>query len=264
MKSVEKYSLILTNKNYSKRTIEVYSHYLEIALVEIGKNPYHLTTKDIKAYLLKYKYTSLSQQNQIISSLKLFAKYILGKKNMSLCKIERPRKQKRLPKITDADHLAKKIRSIPNLKHKAILALGLSCGLRVSEVINLKWEHLDRKLNILSVINGKGGKDRNVKFTNSMIQILESYYRESKSKEYVFNGQNSLQYSNSSIQKIFKKYISEKESYHFLRHAYGTFAIDNGVPLPVLQKTMGHSSSKTTEIYLHLSNKSLLQMETAI
>jgi len=264
MKSVEKYILILTNKNYSKRTIEVYSHYLKMALKHIRKNPYHLTAKDIESYLLHYKYTSTSQQNQIIGSLKLFTKYILGKKDIHLSKIERPRKQKKLPRITDAEQLAKKIHAIPNLKHKAILALGLSCGLRISEVVNLKWEHLDRKEKTLSVINGKGGKDRNVKLTDDMIQILKSYYWEYKSKEYVFNGQNKLKYSTSSIQNIFKKHISKNESYHWLRHNYGTFAVDNGTPLPVLQKTMGHSSSKTTAIYLHLSNKSLNQMKTAI
>jgi integrase/recombinase XerD len=265
MKVLENFKKSLRFKNYSERTIEVYSCYLEKFIKEQNiKDPYQVATKQIERYLLNRNYSSTSQQNQIIGSLKLFAKYILRKKDIHLSKIERPRKQKKLPKITDAEQLAKKINAVPNLKHKAILALGLSCGLRISEVVNLKWEHLDSKEKTLSVINGKGGKDRNVRLTDGMIQILKSYYLEYRSKEYVFNGQKKLKYSTSSIQNIFKKYISKNESFHFLRHSYGTFAVDSGTPLPVLQKTMGHNSSKTTEIYLHLSNKSLNQIKTAI
>ena len=80
----------------------------------------------------------------------------------------------------------------------------------------------------------------------------------------MFNGQNKLKYSASSIQKLMKHYIGESTSFHTLRHSFSTFAIDNGTPLPVLQKTLGHSSSKTTELYLHLSNKSLNQLRTVI
>lgn len=150
MKVVEIYIKNLTNKNYSQRTIETYSCYLEKFLKEISKNPYHITTKEIEGYLLNKEYSSISQQNQIIGSLKLFAEYILRKKQIHLSKIKRPRKEKKLPIVIDAELLASKIRSIDNLKHRAILTLGLSCGLRVSEVINLKWSHLDKKRNTLT------------------------------------------------------------------------------------------------------------------
>lgn len=264
MKSVEKFSKILTNKGYSERTIQTYVHYLEKALIEIGKNPYHVTLKDIENYLLNFNYTSTSQQNQIIGSLKLFAKYILGKKDVHLSKIERPRKEKKLPRIIDAEILAEKINSIDNLKHKSILALGLSCGLRISEVINLEWGHLDREEGILNVISGKGKKDRIVHLNDNMIQLLTEYWKEFKSEEYVFNGQFKSQYSASSIQNIVKKYIHPKASFHLLRHSFGTFAIDSGVPLPVLQDAMGHESGKTTSIYIHISKKSVKQMKQAI
>ena len=265
MKVLKNYQKKLRFKNYSERTIETYVCYLDKFLKEENtKDPHQVTTNQIVSYLENKTYSSSSQQNQIIGSLKLFAKCILGKKEIHLSKIERPRKEKKLPRIIDAEILAEKIKFIPNLKHKSILALGLSCGLRISEVVNLKWEHLDRKEGILKVVNGKGKKDRNVDLNENMIRLLTEYWKEFKSKEYVFNGQFRNQYSTSSIQNIVKKYIHPKASFHLLRHSFGTFAIDSGVPLPILSDAMGHESGKTTETYIHLSKKSIKQMKQAI
>lgn len=264
MKIVEKYIKKLTNKNYSKRTIDTYTHYLEKFLNELKKNPYHISTKDIEYYLLYKKYSSISQQNQIIGSLKLYAKYILNKKDVHLNKIERPRKEKKLPKIIDADLLASKIIKVDNLKHKAILTLGLSCGLRISEVINLKWKHLDRERNVLNIIKGKGKKDRITILNDNLIKLLEDYWKEYKSKEYVFNGQFSNQYSQSSIQRLVKKYIHKKASFHLLRHSFATYALDNGTGIKPLADILGHNNTKTTEIYHHTSTKTLIKVKQAI
>lgn len=263
-KIVEIYIKNLTNKNYSKRTIETYVCYLEKFLQEINKNPYHITTKEIESYLLNKKYSSVSQQNQIIGSVKLFAKFILNKKDVHLQKIERPRKEKKLPKIIDAELLASKINQVQNLKHKAILTLGLSCGLRISEVINLKWLDLDRQRNILNVISGKGRKDRTTILNDNLISLLEEYWLTYRSSEYVFNGQFTTQYSASSIQRIVKKYIHKSASFHLLRHSFATFALDNGTELAPLSGIMGHNNTKTTEIYYHLSTKSLATIKQAI
>lgn len=264
MKVVEIYIKKLTNKNYSERTIETYVCYLEKFLKDLGKNPYHISTKDIENYLLHKKYSSISQQNQIIGSLKLFAKYILNKKEVHLNKIERPRKEKKLPKIIDAELLAEKISKIKNLKHKAILTLGLSCGLRISEVINLKWIHLDKKRNVLNVINGKGKKDRATILNDNLISLLTDYWYQYKSKEYVFNGQFSNRYSASSIQRIVKKHIHNKVSFHLLRHSFATYALDNGTEIAPLANIMGHNSTKTTEVYYHTSLKSFKTIKQAI
>lgn len=265
MKVVEKYIKILTNLNYANRTIETYSHYLEVFLVEINKNPYHITTKEIEDYLLNKEYSSISKQNQIIGSIKLFAEHILGKKEIHLSKIKRPKKDKKLPKVIDAEILAEKINSISNLKHRSILALGLSCGLRISEVINLKWEHLDRSRNILNIVNGKGRKDRCTILNDNIIELLEQYWKKYKSKVYVFNGQDGVpQYSQSSIQRLVKKHIHRNASFHLLRHSYATYALDNGTEIKPLSVSMGHNSTKTTEIYHHTSNKSLKTIRQAM
>lgn len=265
MKILNVYKQKLRFRNYSERTIETYSCYLDKFLIELNiKDHYQISLKQIKFYLENKEYSSISVQNQIIGSLKLFAKYILNKKDIHLNKIERPKKVKKLPRVIDAELLAYKINNITNLKHRAILTLGLSCGLRVSEVINLKWCDLDKKRNTLTVINGKGRKDRTTILNNDLIDLLTLYWYEFRSKEYVFEGQFKIQYSQSSIQNIVKKYIYRKASFHLLRHSYATFALDNGTELAPLSKSMGHSNTKTTEIYYHTSVKSLRTIRQAI
>lgn len=266
MKILEIYTNKLRYKNYSERTIETYTCYLEKFLIEIGcSDPYQITTKQIVNFLESKHYTSISQQNQYIGSLKLFAKYVLGKKDIHLDKIERPKKQFKQPRVIDAISLAETIKSIENLKHRAILQLGLSCGLRVSEVGNLKWEHIDRKRGVINIIGGKGNKDRSCILNDNMISLLENYYRAFKPSIYVFNGQKSLQYSSSSIQKLVKKYIGQNESFHLLRHSYATFAIDEGTELKPLSVSMGHNSTKTVErFYFHQSQRTLKTIRQVI
>lgn len=265
MNVLKKFENKLRYLNYSERTIDTYSCYLYKFFIEENiKDPYQIRTSHIMLYLENKRYSSISQQNQIIGALKLFARFILNKKNIHLSKIKRPRNEKKLPKVIDAELLALKIKSVSNLKHKSILALGLSCGLRVSEVISLKWSHLDRQRNILNVINGKGRKDRCCVLNNDLIKLLERYWLEYRSKEYVFNGQLKPKYSSSSIQNIVKKHIHQKASFHVLRHSYATYALDNGTEIKPLSVSMGHNSTTTTEIYHHTSFKTLKTIKQAI
>ena len=248
---------------YSKNTIKTYLGFINEFENSIGKHYSRLNSNDIQKYLGEYKFTSVSQQNQVISTLKFAWEKGLGKKYLKI-DFTRPRKEKKIPKVINPELLASKIKSIGNLKHRAILSLGLSCGLRISEVINLKWVHLDRGRNILTVYNGKGRKDRITKLNKDMINLLTDYWKEFKSEEYVFNGQNKPRYSQSSIQKLVKKYIHPKASFHLLRHCYGTYAIDEGTPIKAVSVSMGHTSVKTTEIYYHVSSNHLNQIKTAI
>lgn len=264
MKSVEKFEKILINRNYSKRTIQTYVHYLEKFLNTLGKNPYHITLRDIDKYLLNFPYTSNSQQNQIIGALKLFAQIILGKKEVHLSKIKRPKKEKKLPKIIDVELLRSKILAIPNRKHKAILAVGLSCGLRVSEVINLKIEDIDSGRNIIHIKNAKGRKDRIVPVSGALLEILRAYYTEYRPQLYLFNGQYGGRYSSSSCNKLMKTYIHPKAHFHILRHSSATHAHEEGTDIATIAKFLGHNSVKTTMIYTQVSQKSLRTIKQAI
>jgi len=214
-------------KNYSFRTINMYVYYAKLYINNFTKNTYELTLKDLDEYLLNFKYSSIAQQNQIINSLKLFYKYCLNKKDIHLSKIERPTSERKLPQIIEKDFLLKQISKIENLKHKAIISLGFSVGLRVSEVINLKIEDIDSKRMIINIKNGKGKKDRIVPLSQNIFELLREYFKNYKPKEYLFNGQNSLKYSSTSCNQIVKKYLGEKYHFHLLRHSCFTIYLNN-------------------------------------
>ena len=255
----------LRYKNYSERSITLYVSYLSFFLKEEGiKDPYQITTNRIVIFLENKSYTSISQQNQYIGCLKLFAKYILNKKDIHLSKIERPKSEKKLPQVIDGDHIKEQLSKITNLKHKTILTLTYSVGLRVSEVVNLRIEDIDSKRMIIHIKNAKGRKDRIVPLSQRVLELMREYWREFKPNEYLFNGQSGGKYSIQSCQKIYKKYIDEKSSIHTLRHSSFTNLLESGTDLRIIQKIAGHSSSKTTEIYTHVSNQLLSKVNLPI
>ena len=265
MKILKIFEEKLRYKNYSERSITLYVSYLSFFLKEEGiKDPYQITTNRIVIFLENKSYTSISQQNQYIGCLKLFAKYILNKKDIHISKIERPKSEKKLPQVIDGDHIKEQLSKITNLKHKTILTLTYSVGLRVSEVVNLRIEDIDSKRMIIHIKNAKGRKDRIVPLSQRVLELMREYWREFKPNEYLFNGQSGGKYSIQSCQKIYKKYIDEKSSIHTLRHSSFTNLLESGTDLRIIQKIAGHSSSKTTEIYTHVSNQLLSKVNLPI
>ena len=243
--------------NYSKKTKKIYIHYIKEFLKEIGnKQVIHLNSKDFQSYLDKYNFTSVSQQNQVINSIRFLYKHGLNKKYDKV-NFKRPRKENKLPKVIDGNFIRLKLSQIKNLKHKTILSLTYSVGLRVSEVVNIKIKDIDSKRMVIHIKNAKGKKDRIVPLSQTILMLLRCYFKEYRPTEYLFNGQNSMQYSTGSCQKIYKKYIDKDSSIHTLRHSSFTNLLENGTDLRIIQKIAGHSSIKTTEIYTHVSNKIL-------
>jgi len=265
MKILEIFREKLRYKNYSERSISLYTSYLASFInVENIKDPYQVTTQQIISFLEKYPYTSTSQQNQYIGALKLFARYILNKKDIYLSKIERPKSEKKLPRVIDNNYIKTQLSKIENIKHKTILTLTYSVGLRVSEVVNLKIEDIDSKRMLIHIKNAKGRKDRLVPLSQHVLELLRKYYKEYKPHEYLFNGQTSNQYSVGSCQKIYKKYIDQNSSIHTLRHSSFTGLLENGTDIRIIQKIAGHSNVKTTEIYTHVSNQLLSKVSLVI
>jgi site-specific recombinase XerD len=214
--------------------------------------------------LESYNFTSTSQQNQYIGCLKLFAKYVLNKKDVHLSKVERPRNEKKLPRVIDSEFIKSQLNKIKNLKHKTILTLTFSVGLRVSEIVNLKIEDIDSKRMLIHIKNAKGRKDRIVPLSQTVLEMLRKYFLEYKPTEYLFNGPNGGKYSVGSCQKMYKRYIDPNSSIHTLRHSSFTNLLENGTDLRIIQKIAGHSSSKTTEIYTHVSNQLLNKINLPI
>ncbi len=244
------------NLNYSECTRKIYLHYIHKFLISTKKYPQHIVSKDFQSYLDSYEFSSISQQNQIINAIKFFYEKILDKKYDKVS-FERPRKEKHLPQIIDKQFLITQIDKIKNLKHKAIISLGYSVGLRVSEVVNLKIEDIDSKRMIINIKNGKGRKDRIVPLSQNVLELLRKYWVEYRPKEYLFNGQNSLQYSSVSCNAIVKNYLGEKYHFHLLRHSCFTHLIESGIDSRIIQKLAGHSNIKTTEGYLQVSTNVL-------
>lgn len=265
MKILKIFEEKLRYKNYSERSVKSYVSYLSSFLSDENvKDPYQVTTQKIVNFLEKKSYSSTSQQNQYIGSLKLFAKYILNKKDIHLSKIERPKSEKKLPQVIDSHYIKSQLSKIDNIKHKAILTLTYSVGLRVSEITNLKIEDIDSKRMLIHIKNAKGRKDRVVPLSQTVLELLREYYKQFKPSIYLFNGQSGSQYSIQSCQKLYKKYIDQNSSIHTLRHSSFTNLLENGTDIRIIQKLAGHSSSRTTEIYTHVSNELLSKINLPI
>jgi site-specific recombinase XerD len=250
--------------NYSDCTKKIYLGYITHFLSSKNKQIIHYNSKDFQEYLSNYKYTSISQQNQIINAIRFLYKYGLNKKYDKVS-FKRPRGEKTLPQIIDKTEILDSISKIQNLKHKSIISIAYSVGLRVSEVINLKIEDIDSKRMVIIIKNGKGRKDRILSLSQNILDLLRKYFLVFKPKEYLFNGQNnSPQYSSVSCNEIVKKYIGERYHFHLLRHSCFTHLLESGVDIRIIQKLAGHSNIKTTEGYTHVSTNLLKNIKLPI
>ena len=263
-KYVQMYSEDLRLKNYGELTIKNYTSHVRLFLQYFERSatkPSEINEKQIKAWLMLAK--TLNSRKQRISAVKLFYS-LTGKQPLKFKHIEYPRSERHLPQVIDKDFIISKLNKIKNLKHKAILQLTFSVGLRVSEVVNMKLNDIDSKRMMISVINAKGRKDRVVPLSPVVLETLRAYYKECHPKEYLFNGQFQLKYSAHSCQNIFKKYIDPDSHFHILRHSSFTTLLENGTDLRIIQKIAGHASSKTTEIYTHVSKQLLSRVQLPI
>jgi integrase/recombinase XerD len=266
MKKINYYEICnqkLKYLNYSDRSIKSYLFYINQFLESTSIPPTRLTSNNFQSYLDTYNFTSVSQQNQVINAIRFLYKFGLDKRYNKVS-FKRPKSEKKLPQVINGEYIKEQLSKITNLKHKTILSLTYSVGLRVSEVINLKIEDIDSKRMIIHIKNAKGRKDRVVPLSQKILELLREYFKEYRPKEYLFNGQNSLQYSSGSCNQIVKKYLGEKYHIHQLRHSCATNLLENGTDIRLIQKILGHSNVKTTEIYTHVSNQLLSKVNLPI
>jgi site-specific recombinase XerD len=258
------YSDDLKLKNYSSNTIENYKSQVGLFLKHFDKvatKPSEISENQIKEWLLMAN--SINGRKHRISAVKLFYK-LTGKQPLKFRHIEYPRSEKKLPQIIDKTYLLESINKIQNKKHKAIIALAYSTGMRVSEVCNLLISDIDSKRMIITIRQSKGKKDRIVALSSKILEILREYFKEYKPKTYLFNGQFGDQYSHTSCNQIVKQYLGKEFHFHQLRHSNATALLEAGTDLRIIQKHLGHASSKTTEIYTHVSTNLLQSMALPI
>jgi site-specific recombinase XerD len=266
---LNKYCVDSELKYPSKKTQENYQSSVKMFLNDFShhETPSHIKTEDIKKWLLKFD--TINTRNHKLCAIKSFYEITVGMP-LKLNKIPFSKKDKKLPIVLSVEEIQRMFNVCENKKHKAILAVLYSCGLRVSELINLKWSHIDRSRMIINIIQAKGNKDRQVPLSPDLIPILEDYWREYESKEFVFNGQSSLQYSERSVGEVIKQLadkagICNKRVYtHLIRHCSFTHMTENGTDINIIQRIAGHSNVKTTNIYLHISHNHISKVQSPL
>lgn len=265
---IQRFEQEMKRRNYSDHTAEIYSSCLKKFFVDSKKDhPKNINEADIKAFLSEFK--EPNTQRSYHSAIKKFYDVCLGQKN-KFKYIPYAKKSNKLPIVLSIEEIQKMFNVCENKKHKVILALLYSCSLRVSELINLKWKDIDRSRMIINIIQAKGNKDRQVGLNDKLVELLTEYWNEYKSKEYVLNGQSSLQYSDRSVGEVVKQLASKagidnKRVYtHLIRHCSATHMVEAGTDINLIQKLLGHSNVKTTNIYLHISHNHISKIKSPL
>ncbi len=262
--------LKLTELRYSENTIKIYKSLFEEFINYYHK--YDINTIDepqiisFLRFLVMERKVSTSYQNQAINSIKFYYEKVLGGQRKFYF-IDRPKKEKALPTVLNEEEVIRLIKSADNIKHKCMLMLAYSSGLRLGEIIRLQIIDIDRERMQIKVVEGKGRKDRYTKLSARFLVTYDQYIEKYKPREYVFEGVKGGLYSESSVQNMIKSVvekagIQKETSMKTLRHTFATHSLENGVDLRYIQSMMGHSSSKTTEIYTHITTKGFDQIKS--
>ena len=259
---IQKYALN-TVKTYVTCFEAFINHYKNLDLLEINEEL-------IRQYLQKLvqEKKSNSYINQAINSIKFYYEGVLGMPNR-FYSVERPRKENKLPKVISKEEVKAIINATNNIKHRCIVSLLYSAGLRRSELLNLKLEDVDSKRMIIKIIAAKGNKDRVTLLSEKVLVDLRAYFKSYKPKKWLFESPKGEQYGATSIKEIInraadKAKIKVRVTPHMLRHSFATHLLENGTDLRYIQTLLGHHSSKTTEIYTHVATNAFKRIENPI
>lgn len=260
-------------KRYSMNTARIY-----IAMFERFINSHNesdllsINEEQIRLYLqgLVQEQRSDSYINQMINSIKFYYEVVMEMPNR-FYSVERPRKKESLPKVISIEEVHTIINNTNNIKHKCIVSLLYSAGLRRGELLNLKIEDIDSKRMVINVRNGKGGKDRITILSPTVLVDLRNYIREWKPKPKIFLFESIIgdKYSSASVSKIvkyaaIKGKVKKQVTPHMLRHSFATHLLENGTDLRYIQVLLGHSSSKTTEIYTQVATNNIRAIKSPL
>jgi integrase/recombinase XerD len=262
----------LTIKRYSRNTAKTYlGCFREFINFYPDKDLSAIEEEDIKRYLLylvEEKKISSSYQNQMINAIKFYYEQVLGGER-KFYYIDRPFKEQKLPTVLNVEEVQKIIGSIENLKHKCMILTLYSGGLRISELLNLKIADIDSERMLIHIRNAKGQKDRMTLLSEKLLVYLREYVKVYRPKQYLFEGHMGGIYSARSVQEVFsgackKAQIQKRATLHTLRHSFATHLLEAGTDLRYIQSLLGHASSKTTEIYTHITRKGMEHIKSPL
>mgnify|MGYP001325415029 CR=1 FL=1 len=268
----EIYKLKLRELRYSEHTIKSYTNLFEEFInyyhrFDIDRIDETMITAFLR-YLVIERKVSISYQNQAINAIKFYYERVLGGQR-KVYLVDRPRSETKLPVVLSQEEVCEILKATVNLKHKAILMTIYSAGLRISEAIQLKVSDIDSQRMQIRITQAKGKKDRYTLLAAKTLDLLRQYVRLYKPKLWLFEGQKGEQYSNRSIQAILKASLSKTKiqkrvTVHTLRHSFATHLLENGTDLRYIQSLLGHGSSKTTEIYTHVTTRGFEQIKSPL
>jgi integrase/recombinase XerD len=261
----------LRSKRYSNSTRVTYRAMLQLFLQYFSdRHPAKITETDITAFMNDFVLDlgySASWQSQMITAIKTY--FNLINKPVRSDNIERPRKGRPLPKVLSKEEVGRILNASGNLKHRMILLMIYSCGLRRGEVSNIKLTDLDRDRNLLHIREGKGKVDRIVPLSAKVWTKIDEYMKAYTPEIYLFEGQNGGRYSVESVYNVFRGAlkragIRKEIGVHSLRHSYATHLHENGLDIRFIQELLGHRNSRTTEIYTHVSRRNIAVIKSPI
>ncbi len=257
-------------RGYSNATVRSYTETLILISKHYKQSPDLLSTQQIRDYLslLVEKNRSQSYVNQFISALKILNEQVL-RKEWDAIAVPRMKRPLKLPVVLSQQEVIAIFDATRNIRHKTILMITYSAGLRMSETINLRVEDIDSGRMQLRIRQAKGAKDRYGILSQVVLEQLRFYFKTYKPKDWLFASQQSEKISDKMVQHIFKAAIKKagiikKVSLHSLRHSFATHMMEQGVSLPIIQQLLGHKSLKTTSIYLHVQQYTLDKIKSPL
>lgn len=269
---IHKTEVELKLKGFSFKTRKSYLGHIRRFLIYANKNVEEisvLNAREYLLYLLDSQQCSSSYASQAVSSIKFLFSTVLGRQ-INDNQLYRPKKEKKLPEILSYQEVTRILDKTSNLKHRAILFIVYSAGLRVGEVVSLKVSDIDSDRMLIHVKQGKGKKDRYTVLSQIALEELRAYARKYRPEEWLFEGGDGKGHlTERSVQKVFDKAciaagIKKDVSVHTLRHSFATHLLESGTDLRYIQELLGHSSSKTTEIYTHVTEKSIAKIQSPL
>lgn len=269
-KHVQNFVKEMERRNFSERTIKNYKSCLLLFMEEYKhkEHPTHIVEQDIKDYL--YTFVGVNYQRATHSAIKKYYEICFNQKN-KFRYIPYAKKEQRLPIIIDNLDIQKLFDVCENVKHRAIMSVLYATGIRINELLTIKLSDIESKSeNKVIKIIGKGNKERLVQLTDELLDILKKYYTQYKPKHWLFeNDLTHKQYTARSVQEFLRQ-LKEKANIkaevtpHKFRHSHATSLLEHGTDLRIIQKALGHSSSKTTEIYTHVSRSLISKLHSPL
>jgi len=269
---IELYKKYLTGKRYSESTINTYFTFIADFFNYIQDMPIEtITNRTVELFIedvfIPRSY-SISSQRQLISAIKLFVAFY-PECNIDELKLVRPKRSKILPIVLSKEEIIDLLRATKNIKHRAVLAMIYSAGLRISEVLQLQLRHIDVDRRQIIIKNSKGRRDRNIILAESFIPLLLNYFNTYNPVVYFVEGTPGHKYSAESVRAFLRRStkaanINKRVTPHTLRHSYATHLLENGIDIRYIQELLGHSKPETTMIYTHVSKKDLLNIKSPL